>query len=955
MEKTGSIQKDKHLRPAQDFKHLMEKGLKYVQDFSGDIWTDYNSHDPGVTILEQFCYGLTELAYKTSFPIEDLLAEASEGRINWEKNSFYSPALVFSSHPYTVSDFRKLLIDSFPEIQNCWLSPVYPQGREDGINGVFRVEVLPALAFQKELKKRPESGKSFLKKLWKFLETNRNLGEDFDRPVLLIPHPVFLQASVEISPGEDADLVMAEIMFALEVFLYHPVAYSNLEELLNQGERAEDIFSGPRLTRGFIRDSELKDRSKVLYTEKFLQLISKIPGVKKCWNLALDKSGTAKVFTLPENSYASVNTDSTDPDCIYSTLKIFVNGNLQRLNRAKISDLLLDLWSKKYRVYQVDLFRETFWKANLKGRFRNPKKYHSIQHHFPGIYGLGNEGISSHEPLERHAKVRQLKGYLMLMEKHLANYLAQLAHLPDFFDHDITGLPGTYFAQDFESKIGNDELEIKENLYPGFDESGVNPQTGETRISWLRRKNRILDHLLARFGEEVRDLPFQLALKLNLLGNEEEMLAALLRQKSRFLQEVSELNYGKHRALFQDPVNGKQVSTLEKLLSLILGIDLKDRSLIPEFLPKNVSDYSAPEASGFLRSQSSYSDLTDKFRLLSKKERNFPLLPNPEKPEFSFGKIGIRDLFSRAVDPDSYWISREPSRVGLTEVLFQKSESNWVSVWEGRDENEAIRAIANNIQFFRAMNSSSEGMYLVDHILLRPLLEGGKFGFILLDEWGNPTFKSVWSTSREGRKSLLEKFYEAALLSGSYRKTGNSVALFSANGELLASFQGEDAYELTPLIESTAEVAMLMSGSREVSGFLSLSELERLRLKGTLHNQGVFRQRAVVFVSLLEDGSEIREDFFDLRATLVLPDWPVRFQESHFRFFLENEVRDRVPAHMDVQIQWLNLREMESFETIHSKWQGSVAESSPSYKQHLDSALKLYGFLSELRGGYDGR
>ena len=26
----------------------------FSQKISGDIWTDYNAHDPGVTILEQF-------------------------------------------------------------------------------------------------------------------------------------------------------------------------------------------------------------------------------------------------------------------------------------------------------------------------------------------------------------------------------------------------------------------------------------------------------------------------------------------------------------------------------------------------------------------------------------------------------------------------------------------------------------------------------------------------------------------------------------------------------------------------------------------------------------------------------------------------------------------------------------------------------------------------------------
>jgi hypothetical protein len=34
-----------------DFVSLRKQGIDYVQQLAGDIWTDYNLHDPGVTIL----------------------------------------------------------------------------------------------------------------------------------------------------------------------------------------------------------------------------------------------------------------------------------------------------------------------------------------------------------------------------------------------------------------------------------------------------------------------------------------------------------------------------------------------------------------------------------------------------------------------------------------------------------------------------------------------------------------------------------------------------------------------------------------------------------------------------------------------------------------------------------------------------------------------------------------
>ena len=60
------------------------EGIELVQALSANNWTDYNLHDPGVTILEQLCFALTELGYRAGFPVKDQLAETNQG-IDWEK------------------------------------------------------------------------------------------------------------------------------------------------------------------------------------------------------------------------------------------------------------------------------------------------------------------------------------------------------------------------------------------------------------------------------------------------------------------------------------------------------------------------------------------------------------------------------------------------------------------------------------------------------------------------------------------------------------------------------------------------------------------------------------------------------------------------------------------------------------------------------------------------------
>ena len=73
MSKPKFILPDQYDTKSQRYDELLEEGIDWVQKFSGNLWTDYNFHDPGITFLEQLCFGITDLGYKTNFPINDIL------------------------------------------------------------------------------------------------------------------------------------------------------------------------------------------------------------------------------------------------------------------------------------------------------------------------------------------------------------------------------------------------------------------------------------------------------------------------------------------------------------------------------------------------------------------------------------------------------------------------------------------------------------------------------------------------------------------------------------------------------------------------------------------------------------------------------------------------------------------------------------------------------------------
>ena len=61
------------LPEALNFQVLKELGLETIIQTGSQQWTDYNEHDPGITILEILTLAATDLSYRTTFSIEDIL------------------------------------------------------------------------------------------------------------------------------------------------------------------------------------------------------------------------------------------------------------------------------------------------------------------------------------------------------------------------------------------------------------------------------------------------------------------------------------------------------------------------------------------------------------------------------------------------------------------------------------------------------------------------------------------------------------------------------------------------------------------------------------------------------------------------------------------------------------------------------------------------------------------
>ncbi|MCC7299297.1 MAG: hypothetical protein IT244_13260, partial [Bacteroidia bacterium] len=104
-----TISKNTPLQNSLQYAALRQLALERIQKLAGNIWTDYNYHDPGVTFMELMCFVTTDLGYRLTFDIQDLLAKAPGDDTDYK--NFYTARQILHNAPINFRDFRKLLMD----------------------------------------------------------------------------------------------------------------------------------------------------------------------------------------------------------------------------------------------------------------------------------------------------------------------------------------------------------------------------------------------------------------------------------------------------------------------------------------------------------------------------------------------------------------------------------------------------------------------------------------------------------------------------------------------------------------------------------------------------------------------------------------------------------------------------------------------------------------------------
>ena len=616
------IEKEQLLAPGLDYDFLKKRGIEYIQALAGDNWTDFNAHDPGITILEQLAYALTDIGYRSNMDFKDLLASQEEPL---QKDTFFTAADILPTNPITVNDFRKIIIDRVKGIQNIWIQPLNSFTRRKNIKGLY----LAFIEIDTHINRKEEEIRLEARSL---LNRYSNLGEAFEDVVILKKQEIYLQCQIDLDKNAIAEKVHAEIIFELEKVITKPLMFYSLNEMIKKGFSICEIFDGPRLLNGFIKDKFLTEKDNVFYNSQLLNRIREIEGVKtiKSFNLVvedIDDDGNIiyrdYVDELSKKVINEIVIIKWDSVAVLGS-KIYKEANNHDFISYTNDGVHIHLFQKDVDRYFKGLEAKVKLKYNHNfkqennlpvpiGKTQSISQYYSIQHQFPNIYGLTENAISDKTSHIRQAEIYQLKAYLLFFEQIMSNYLAQLSNFTSLYsvDKDLTK---SYFTQ-IPSDIPNlyklvgqlDSDESEDNYLQSFQIAVEKVMAGIDNFN--ERRSKFISHLLARFGDDSYKYSFEKFSyyftksehQINLRNNTLDILEHynwLSGNKARSFDNTSKFWSKKNKKNYPErDILEANLSTLESRIRMKIGLPHKVTKIATNLVPKVNFDENQPEHS----------------------------------------------------------------------------------------------------------------------------------------------------------------------------------------------------------------------------------------------------------------------------------------------------------------------------------------------------------------------
>jgi hypothetical protein len=948
-----------------------------VQELAGLNWTDYNVHDPGVTILEAVCYAMTDLTYRADFPVADLLTN-EQGVIDWELQGMLPPEIAFPCRATTTQDYRALIRDSVLEAENVLVQTDVEEGKT--AVGLYRIGL--RLMAGVDASKHEE----VREKVRRVFAANRNLCEDLDseseqgaaigvteppgQSVAILPETeLTLRARVDVREGADAAGVLAEIYFACGMKIAAGVQFESFDRALNGALSPEEVFRGPFTGYGRIVEDKGKSLSDFPPSEAF-RVISSITDVESVQiyspeTIAPAEKGSVLRLHVPQ------------PGEVIG-IQVFSGGRQIPVSPHGIQMRYEQLhFANRVLTYAPDKIPSIL--PRPEGRMRDITGYLSIQHHFPVIYGMGPHGMPESATPERKARAQQLKAYLLFFDQHMTDYLAMLSNLRNLFStaKDDPRQP-TYFFQTLE-----------EDNFPGIADIYPRQYAKSTLRKLLKvhnnrdRTKRILDYFLALYGETFRDD----VLRTSEPGTSHEEDVTVLLARSTYLRDIAAVT--RDRAAAADyslqPGDRNNRSGLERRLSHLLGLELDYQAsgegvrLIEHILLR-------PRKSNHFKDLEVDSNFYP-FRITVL----IPKWPDRCKKENfrKFAEETVRSNCPAHIYCDIYWVTRQD--------MYRFDEFHW-EWWKYRGKeapgpssqvdaaarelvqhllSEALHApqqVLNDLLGFDgedqgqegADGTHGEGVRLVDHSRLRPR-SIGQFHDLEVPEYfysdrfsvAIPAWPERFHTekSRQSAEDTVRAHWPAHIRCDIYWLAASEMHRFERLQRNWLTHLTQAGYQPSEKVDAAAhDLIKLLMWKWPHAMERRLSHL--LRFEPDRHSHG--ERVRLVEHSLLhlpaaeQDHDTDLKDFYQSDFSVLIPGWPDRCQTVKFRRAAESVVLSNCPRDTRCDIWWLSQDDMARFDQLNEHWWKCREQTGADSQAQTDAAAHgIIRFLRDCRWAND--
>ena len=699
------------------YPDLRARGIALSQAASGQLWTDYNLHDPGVTLLESLCYAMTEGVFGAEAGVADLLT-APDGRIHYRRHALHGAEEALPCRPATELDLLRYLLDRVPAVRQLRL-------RMPDADGLWRMALRVA----------DGDGEAAAQDTVRAYLAQRNLAEDLDgAPGILRPRWCALEIRLSVEGPRDLGDILVELVCRCADIVGAAPPRQPLQARLAQHDAqgrvrgTDELFDGPAVQCGWIATEDLRrDPANRLYFSDLARALREIDGVADISALRLvpidsaDAPGDGDDFDdslpwhgpdwalqlrWPEAPEALARWDVSRRG---SRLHVDTHALLVRLADARQAARVA-ITPPRAAPYAGQLLHRP------AGQYLPEAPYLSSWHHLPPLYREYH--VAPKADPDRQA---QFGAYLALLEQWLAHGSAQTQHLRQLFSVEREPAESYWWSP------------LDATHIPGL--AGVNAEApGQVMAALgqedalLDRRSRVLDLMLALHGESCDQHSIQ---RFGVYYDSAGWQAHLYACKRRFVQRIVRHTRDRAGAFdYSRPSLGRRGNTapLQERVGLLLGMDGTHSRLLSGVLARHGLTLDervrhGPHAAPPDGAEPLVMWPPARARIVAHYEEDVAARQVHERLGFHFPHAAPHalpaPLFRCAAHAGRYHRAEGPAGPELW--LGPDEAGHW---WQLAVRNGPGGVIAPALYLHELacrVQRQAEGLHLVEHILLRPL------------------------------------------------------------------------------------------------------------------------------------------------------------------------------------------------------------------------------------------